>query len=504
MTNTSGIPFIIVIMIAAVFGLIGIQAFWIFESIQAHNHKTSSSLKQAASQIKQEIEDDYFCFKLFKKINIEDNEYLTIIKSRDSSSFVDTLQDFKIQNEDNATSYPKYSFNYPIPVQLQIELKFDYLISTVREEMKNVSEISDFISAYNVGAITDTHTGLRVAYQNSLDNIVRENLAFIATNTPTTYALFDKDSERLIYQNEPRLSSSNELISIILYDDTLKFPEPYILKIYSEPLYKQIFISLGPFLLASGLITVILTIVLFYWLKTWRKEKIFSNFYKDIVHSVSHEMNTPILNIQLAVQTLQSKIGAENTYNMEYMKIINQENKRLAENVSLLLDYAQMEEGQIILDIRPVNVCDLLTQCVETFKHRIESLSGTLTFHTEELQVMVKGDETHLINVFCNLLDNAIKYSNKNPMIEIHCIVLNKTVLIKFMDNCTPIIPKEMKKVFEKYYRHPGNNTDILKGYGLGLYYVKLILEKQNGRIRLSKSNLGGNNFELLLPIYTP
>lgn len=498
MTKTKGISFIL--MILALLGLFAVQAFWIFESISTHNKQINSSLKQSAFRIKQEIEEDFYCFRLQAQTDIMESDFLTITKSAEVG-LTDTIRNYKLKNEDSTFIYPKHVFNYSIPVRLQVDLRFDYLIDSISEESLQNPEILAFAEEYREGSIVDSVNGLRVSYANSLKKIITKNLEPIELSSPICYALFHTASDRLIFA-EGEIEKSEKVLQLSLYDDELKFSEPYTLRIYSRLPYLQVFISLGPFLLASFLIMTIGILIMLNGLRTWQKEKLISRFQQDMMHSITHEMNTPISNMQLAVQSLFGQLERGEVLSPRYLSIINQENKILAENMTMLMEYAQIEEGKVILNIKPLNVNEPLEQVVDSLRERILKLSGRIYLSMEQEPILIGADETHLINIFYNLLDNALKYCIETPIIEVEVFEKQKRVFIRFNDNNEVIPENQREKIFEKYYRISDPNKKQLKGYGLGLYYVKIMTNKFRGKIQILKAANGGNIFELNFPIW--
>ncbi len=481
------------LMLLALLGLFAVQAFWIYESMATRNQQIEENLEQAAFRIKKEVEDDFYCFKLNTQTDIMDSDFLSVVKKRDGNE-TDTLENYLLKSGDSTFTYPKYVFNYQIPVRVQVEMKFDYLIDSISVESLQKSDIRDFAKEYREGSIVDTINGIRVGYQKSLKKIVKSNLLFLPLGEEEIgYSINHVASNRLVYTHGVQ-SNKDQILSIDLFDNKIEFAEPYRLEIYSQPPYKQVLISLVPFLLATVLIMVIGIIVILYWLRAWRKEKMVADFQKDMMHSLSHEMNTPISNVQLAVQSLLEKQSNTPDDSLKYLRIIEQENKILAENTSLLMDYIQIEQDKIPLRFEKINLDTLLCNVVDSFQHRIALLKGKLTLKIERNEIIVEADETHIINVVYNLLDNAIKFSEKAPLIEVNLSLQNGKAILQFADNCTKIDSQQLSSIFEKFYRAPGTKV---KGQGIGLYYVKLIIDKHHGSLNVHPSHLGGNTFEI-------
>lgn len=489
----------LILMLGALIGLLALQAFWIYESVRTHNRHMRSKISRAEAVIKKELEDDYFCFTLSRITSIDRGDSLAIFSY--SNSKLDTLRSYRLESEDTSMIYPKDVFAYGIPMWLQMELRFDYLLDSLSEaELRSDPELLELQQEYRRDALIDSTNGVRVGYRNSMDRIVRKNLLTIDLEELTSYALYHGDSDRMVYSTGES-KGLPAIMEVGLYDDKRRFAESYTLRIYSGLPWMRTLRELTPFLIASLFIVILAIGVFSYGLNAWRKERMLSGLRTDMMHSLSHEMNTPISNIGLALQSIRKKNGEYMARNGVYLDILQEENTRLADNVSRLMDYAQMEEHKMIFELRKVELNELLQRVLDSFDTDASAEDSRLEFFRSEEPLWVLGDENHLVNVFHNLLGNAFKYSQDTPRIEVRTAKQGKHAEIRFMDNNVPIEHEARKKVFEKYYRGQESSDDSIQGYGLGLYYVRKVVRQLGGKVALSESYYGGNSFVLRLPL---
>lgn len=480
-------------------GLFALQAFWIYTSLRTHNKHIRSKIEIAEVGIKKELEEDYFCFKLSHITQINQQDSLVVLQF--GASGMDTLSSYRIGNADTSMIYPKHVFGYSVPMWLQMELRFDFLLDSLTpKEVQEDTLLMAMQNDYRRGALIDSVNGMRVGYRNSLHRVLEKHLATIEVNSLASYALFHKESNREVYASG-EYSDLNSMMEVELYDNAERFSEPYVLKIYSRVPWMRTLLVLAPLLIASILIMILAGGVFFYGLNAWRKERMLSSLRRDMMHGLSHEMNTPISNIRLAIQALQKKNGVDPERENRYLHILEQENNRLADNVSHLMDYTQMEENQLSLELRKIELNKLIHQVMDSFKEGINLEQMRIDFFQSKESLWILGDENHLISVFYNLLGNAVKYSGDNLRLEVYSEKQEKQLMLCFMDNNTQISERSRKKVFDKYYRESKEPNDSIQGYGLGLYYVRKIVRELGGNVELEDSYYGGNSFVLKLPL---
>ena len=185
----------------------------------------------------------------------------------------------------------------------------------------------------------------------------------------------------------------------------------------------------------------------------------------------------------------------------KYASIIFKENKRLENQVERVLNVAKLDKEQVILDKELFNVHELLDEVKENFEFNQTEIGGTITLDCSALDHQIQADSVHITNVVYNLLDNAIKYCDGKA--KIHILTKNERngLLIEVSDNGIGIKKENIKLIFDKFYRVPTGNVHDVKGFGLGLFYVKLIIEAHKGKIEV-KSTIGkGTTFSIWLPL---
>jgi two-component system phosphate regulon sensor histidine kinase PhoR len=216
---------------------------------------------------------------------------------------------------------------------------------------------------------------------------------------------------------------------------------------------------------------------------------------------MTHELKTPISTISLASQMLQDG-SISNTPSMinHVSNIINQESKRLSFQVEKVLQMAVFNEGRLKFKFKEFDVNEMIKTVVENFELKVKSKNGTLKADISEEDLIVKGDEVHITNVIFNLLDNAVKYSNEIPEIEVSTKKIKDYIVISVHDNGIGIPKEHQTQIFDRFFRVPTGNVHNVKGFGLGLSYVKKIVDSHDGKITVESALNKGTKFSILLP----
>ena len=234
------------------------------------------------------------------------------------------------------------------------------------------------------------------------------------------------------------------------------------------------------------------------------RQKRLTEIKNDFINNMTHEFKTPISTISLAAQMLQDPSVTKSGDMLKHLSgIINDETKRLRFQVEKVLQMSMFDEKGGTFKRKEVDINNLLKDVTDTFRLKVETNGGSLKTHLEAADTIVFVDQMHMTNVIFNLLDNAIKYKSADKKIELAIDSYNKgdKIYISIQDNGIGIRKEDLKKIFEKFYRsHTGNRHDV-KGFGLGLAYVKKVIDYHKGNIHAESDYGRGTKFIISLPI---
>ncbi len=254
-----------------------------------------------------------------------------------------------------------------------------------------------------------------------------------------------------------------------------------------------------------GFSSAVMLIVIFFFVYTLfviLRQKRLSEIQKDFINNMTHEFKTPISTIAISSEVLRDpRIIHTPERLLNYATIIQNENNRLKQQVERVLQMARFEKEDIGLKKEIVNVHELIREATKNTSLSLEEKKGNIELHLEATSDQVLVDRLHFTNVFYNLLDNAIKYSSHAPKIHISTKTINSIISIELKDNGVGISEENQKKVFHRFYRVSTGNLHDIKGFGLGLNYVKSIVEAHNGKISLTSEPGKGSTFKLSIPL---
>ena len=251
--------------------------------------------------------------------------------------------------------------------------------------------------------------------------------------------------------------------------------------------------------------TAILLVVIIYFAYTTfviLRQKKLSEIRTDFINNLTHEFKTPISTISLSTDVILNDETRKNPDRIaQYANIIKQENNRLKIQVDKVLQLATLDTKTIVLNKEPVDLHNLINEAVKGFALILNERQGTIRTHFEAAKSTALLDQLHFTNIIYNLIDNAIKYSRENPEVDIHTRNAKNKIIVSIEDKGIGIDKNQQKHIFDKFYRVPTGNLHDVKGFGLGLNYVKTIVELMGGKIELESDVGKGSKFTIELTI---
>lgn len=318
--------------------------------------------------------------------------------------------------------------------------------------------------------------------------------------TPCKFALLKHD--RKVYFSTPDYDEDEIVNSyeVTLFPNDIISPKSF-LTVYFPDEKRISLLSLKKNLITGILLTIIVMSTFIATLMIIMRQKKLSEMKTDFVNNMTHELKTPIASISLASQMLKDPSVMKNAESFSHISsIIEDESKRLGFQVERVLQMATIERGKAALKIKELYINDIVEKVASTFALKLRDKQGMISCELNAKDDLVEADEVHVTNLISNLLDNAVKYTPEKPVLKVSTSNIKKGIEIAISDNGIGISHDDQKRIFEKFFRvHTGNIHDV-KGFGIGLSYVKKIVEEHHGTIKL-KSELGkGTTFFVYLP----
>lgn len=364
--------------------------------------------------------------------------------------------------------------------QTQIE---DFQEMLVRE-MISVRPIEEIINIEQLEKMIQKvlyQHGIKTEFQFAITEFADNNFVYISQGADLTELYHTNYTTKLFRRS---FFDGNKLLKIT-------FPEKKKFILHS---------FLMPIISSLVFLAMIITAFIVSFKIIFNQKKL-SDMKTDFINNMTHELKTPIATISLASEMLKDKsISSMETSRMRYASIIFDENKRLANHVEQVLQIARLEKGDLQLNKEERDVHQIIQSVVHHFDLIGQDFEATIQSDLQAQPSIIFADEMHLTNTIKNLVDNALKYNDKKPIITIRTYNYDQGVVISVKDNGIGLSKDNQRRIFEKFYRVQGGNIHDTKGFGLGLNYVKSIVDAHHGTISVESKLKEGTTITLYLP----
>jgi two-component system, OmpR family, phosphate regulon sensor histidine kinase PhoR len=511
------IIFVIVVITLSLLGLIGIQLYWISNALSvkeaSFNRGVSEAISTAiykynklemAGAIMKKQEQDIHVNRFFNIVDSLNREYYReVLKSTGNNPSDDFFS--AVQSEGSSPgNLPALPDSIPMRKKAAGYAIDQYLnnpsydaFADFFQKTKIVNDLFDDLFSSNIKYSASTEEGKQL-----LDSLIQSELDRQGIKTSFEFGIYDPVYNSLLTEKTGHYS--RELLeSVYVFSSfpNVVFRSPEFLLLYFPNQQTYLLTQMN---IMSAISTIFILVIISSFTYTiiiiFRQKKL-SLIKNDFINNMTHELKTPISTISLACQALSDKdVQKSDTLYQTYINVINEENERLGLMTEKVLQTAQLEKGRLKLNKTGFNLHDVVEDAVKKIDLQLKARHGKITTDLSAEFSYVEADKVHLTNVIMNLLDNAIKYSQNSPEIKISSENVNKGMLIHVKDNGMGITKTNQKKIFDTLYRISTGNVHNVKGFGLGLSYVKAIVELHGGYIRLESELKKGSIFSVFVP----
>jgi two-component system phosphate regulon sensor histidine kinase PhoR len=517
--NKQVVRTITLLAFAALTGLIFIQVYWIKNVLILAEQQFNQNVNEALSKVVVKVEKHQAAAKITKKFKFRKQGISTFLPTDSATSVKENYfsnkkkANIKILEEYHSDSngvvvhkthrknYSSDSASSEINLRSEIDVPsyihdFDIdglsrKLVTEREDM--VNDIFDELISINV------YNNYSHRIDTALiDSLLKTELAQKGITTSFIFGVSDAYSNKNSEGENSFLA--NSLYKVNLSPDNV-FIKPQYLSIYFPYQQRFLFQSILVILITAVLFILIMAFLFYYTISTIIKQKKLSEIKNDFISNMTHEFKTPISTISLACEVLNDKSvekSPERTHG--FIKMIDDENKRLSMLVENILQTAILDKGEFKLKIQPIDIHLIIEQVIANTTLQVENKQGEIITSLVAQESIIGADRLHITNIIFNLVDNALKYTTEKPTIKISTNNGNNGIFIHVQDNGIGISKENQKRIFETMYRVPTGNIHNVKGFGLGLSYVKAIAEKHGGTITVESALNKGSTFTLYFP----
>jgi two-component system phosphate regulon sensor histidine kinase PhoR len=367
------------------------------------------------------------------------------------------------------------------------------------ERTKNKAELVKDVLTDVIHGSRDIHERLD---RISLDTLLKKELKSRGISIPYQYIV--KNPSNMIFASFTENSVPNfirDSYKAQLFPSDLQ-PQNHFLYVYFPDTQGFILRNMWT-VFASSIILILMIGGIFYTsVNTMLKQKKLATIKNDFINNMTHEFKTPISTISLAVEVMKdNEVKKDSSKMNRYLNIIQDENRRLGTQVEKVLQMALLDKGDVKLKLEKVNIHETIEQVLHNLSVQIEQKNGTVNLELDAENPEIEADDVHITNIIYNLLDNANKYSPENPEITIKTANEEGFLKITIADKGIGMTKEQLNKIFERFYRVPTGNLHDVKGFGLGLSYVKKMVESHLGMIQVESKIGEGSSFEVYLPL---
>lgn len=536
------IRIIVVLMTLTMISLISYQVYWIDNALRINDVQFSQNVHEALNKVVARLEKNEVYHAAYQQFNNpiisnwlyhQDTDRITGINNFDSETNQIHLSDSdesrgwvtNIVVEDSVIlgeqqikiSYQFQNFvssEVPVPSNPSHNAKentfdpsfpeFENFDQEVRKSIQKFTQKSRMVTT-----VLDELMGNRQRIENrinqdQLKKLMDEELRAMGIALDYEYAVVNKQSNQSLFADYVKEDQKNVLtsdFSVKLFPNDISGKD-HLLTIFfpkqTSFLIKQIWLTM-----TSSIFLVLMIIFLFsYTIYAILKQKKLSEMKNDFINNMTHEFKTPISTVSLACEALQdNEISKNKNFIHNYIRIIQDENNRLRRQVDKVLQMATLDKKEYKLKMDHIDVHEVIDKAISHINLQVEKKSGKIEKRLIADNHQIITDEIHLTNIIYNLLDNANKYSNEKPQIDVETEDHHQGILIRIKDQGIGMSKEVLNKIFEKFYRVPTGNLHDVKGFGLGLAYVKTMLITLGGHIKVQSTPGVGSTFEIILPL---
>jgi two-component system phosphate regulon sensor histidine kinase PhoR len=515
---------LVILMSLSLIGIIFVQVFFINNSLQNEKKQFTLNVKRSLSFVSNAIEDREFnnyatkMHELIARGEVADSislKELTVLTQDEvanqtiiyrnailEESFkvpsmffdigLDSINVSRFFNQRETRVYDNNSLDGNLRISPQ---------KTIRE-FSSLPEVEKKLYELNYRDVFKNYPIYKRVSADDVQELLAKQLKIDGIETDFEFAIYDKDLATKVQSNNFELVKSSTYGVPIFLDNHNE--SNYKLYLNFPDRNKYLFSSILGMTILSIIFTSIIIITFASAIHQLIKQRQISQIKTDFINNMTHEFKTPIATINLALDSIKNpKIIGDQEKVLRYLKMIKDENKRMHAQVENVLRISKLEKNELNISKERVKLHDLIEDAITHVELMVEDRQGYVKTHLEADKSSVLANETHFTNVLVNVLDNAIKYSDDAPKIDVHTENVGNHILVKISDQGNGMSKQVQKKIFEKFYREHTGNVHNVKGHGLGLAYVKRIVEDHQGHISVESEKGKGSTFIIKLPLIT-
>ncbi len=516
---------LVILMSLSLIGIIFVQGYWIASAVKEKQESFSLNANQILAHVSERVSDSedrryYLKFQeLIDSVGDPKDAQLTNVfqitsrdeKNNETSIFTRGIieEDYNIfptfidsTKEDDSTSIKNYKrFETRTIYREDILDNADVKLSPV-QKFKKVSNVSKVMVEYK-DIINELTRQIPIHERIStelLDFLIQGYLDEQDLDLDFEFGVYDDGLATKIKSDSFKITNEGRYDVPLFEEDDRQ--SGYTLFVSFPKRNKYVLSSIMGMAILSIVFTLIIIIAYSSALYQLIKQKQISEIKTDFINNMTHEFKTPIATINLALDAVRNpKVIDDKEKVARYLRMIREENKRMHAQVENVLQISKLEKNQLEISKEEVDVHDLIEDAMSHIELIVEDQKGYVKIHQNASDSMVMANDTHFTNVLVNILDNAVKYTEGEPKIDIYTETVKNYIQIKIKDQGLGMSKSVQKRIFEKFYREHTGDIHNVKGHGLGLAYVKRIVDDHQGQVSVESEKGKGSTFIIKLPL---
>lgn len=530
--SRNALRWLIIVTGFSLLGLVIFQIYWVESIITSNEEAFKRDVQEALNTVSEKLEkkealevtvDNFHTEFIYKSLSQADSNRVELIESTFEKKVVE-IQDY-LKYAEGTPEWVSFYFNdekdknglKDVSVSLKDEInpigknklaisgEIDTLVSqrvAFESKIKSIAKKSEYVQL----AMHELFSGSKSLSDRldltELDSLLKTSLMDRGIELPFHFLVYDPFNERTISQNfegDINRVLTSDLQANLFPNDVIG--EAGFMSLYFPDQASYILSKIWMTLFSSVIFILILVASFGFAIRTIFKQKQLSEVKNDFINNMTHEFKTPISTIALASEALRDEeVNKTLGLKEKYLGIIHDENKRLGQQVEKVLQMAVIDRKDMELKPEAVDVHEIIEKAIENISIQVANKKGTISKQLSANHTEAVADRVHLTNIIYNLLDNANKYSKEDPKIRISTEDRANSILIKVEDHGIGIANDALPRIFDKFYRIPTGNLHDVKGFGLGLAYVKNMIEAHGGSITATSELKKGSKFTVSLP----
>lgn len=512
---------LIFLMSLSLLGIIFVQGYWIKNSIQTKEDQFNYNVRQTLISVSKELQNtelEYY-YRLYGKIadsigKPDNTTFKEIVYTNTDDNTNETFvyasglleEDYKLSSRFLEVDADSIVFrkmtNWRFSSTVVEGVDRAPRIEEKNSSVKRLEEPEQFYIYETIKDITQRIPIHKRVSIDELDKLIKNQLQIRGLDPEFDFAVYSNGlATKITSENFEFSADSESIYSVPLFVNENR-NHNYDLLINFSKKNQYVFSSVVMMAVLSLLLTGIIVLAYYSAIMQLIRQRQISEIKTDFINNMTHEFKTPIATINLALDAMKNPVIGENKEAMQrYLKMIRDENKRMHAQVENVLRISKLEKRDLDINKDRVKLHELVEDAITHVELLVEDRGGYIQTHFAALKSSILANESHFTNVIVNILDNAIKYSEGAPKIDIYTENVKDSIILKIRDQGIGMGKSAQKKIFEKFYREHTGNIHNVKGHGLGLSYVKRIVDDHQGMVYVESERGKGSTFIIKLQL---